>query len=195
MIKRLQLKTKEDVKIMTDPYRVDIIQVFRKNNNTPLTVKEIADALDEPHGKVYYHVKKLEKIGAIKLEYTKNINGITAKYYILDFEEIDIKYKSKDGTSDEIELNHTLSMISKYYDDSKNAFIEYVKKTKEYESADKLKPGEKTSTLTSTNMYFTKDSYEQFSRELRELIDKYGDEKKELDEFKKTMFISVYSEL
>lgn len=195
MKKKLILKTKEEVRIMTDPYRVDIIQVFRKNDNKPLTVKDIANALGEPHGKVYYHIKKFEKIGAIKLDHTENIKGITAKYYILDFSEIAIEYKCKSDMSEDVELNHTLNMISKFYDDSKNAFVNYVKKVKEYKSKEDLKEGEKTSHLTSNNLYFTKDSYEEFLKEIDILIEKYKIETKAANEFKKTIFLSVYSEL
>ncbi|MTI69293.1 MAG: helix-turn-helix domain-containing protein [Firmicutes bacterium] len=192
MIEKLILKTKEEIKTMTDPYRVDIIQVFRKNNNTSLTVKDISNELNEPHGKIYYHIKKLEKIGALTLDHTENINGITAKYYRLNFKEMAIKHKEKD-LNKELELNHTLNMISKFYDDSKNSFISNLKNVEEYEDQS-FKTVKKECRLTSSNLYFTKESYEEFFKELDDLIKKYSKEQKCNEEFKKTLFLSIYSE-
>lgn len=193
MKEKLILKTNDEIRTMTDPYRIDIVQIFRKNNNIPLTVKDIADALGEPHGKVYYHIKKLEKIGALALDHTKSINGIIAKYYKLDFKELSIENDS--DVRREIELNQSLNMVAKFYDDSKNAFIKYIKTMDSEKRNHERKQGEKESFLTCNTLYFTQQSYIKFSEELKELISKYEIETKDENEYKKTIFLSIYSEL
>ncbi len=37
--------------------------------------------MGEVPAKVHYHVKKLESAGILKLQHTKEINGIVAKFY------------------------------------------------------------------------------------------------------------------
>lgn len=49
--------------------------------NKPSTVKQIADEMGDVPAKVHYHVKKLEMAGILRLNHTKEINGIIAKYY------------------------------------------------------------------------------------------------------------------
>ncbi len=62
MEKTLYLRSNKDIRMMTDPYRVSILQVFKKNGEQGFTVQEIADKLGDPHGKVYYHVKKVREL-------------------------------------------------------------------------------------------------------------------------------------
>lgn len=68
------------IKAYSDPYKIKILQTYYKLNQ-PATVKQIADYMGEVPAKVHYHVKKLEAVGILKLMHTREINGITAKYY------------------------------------------------------------------------------------------------------------------
>lgn len=76
----LLLKTDEDIKMVFDPYRKKIIMSYL-HSKEPLTVKQVADKLEEVPAKVHYHVKKLIDYGVLTLAKTENINGIIAKYY------------------------------------------------------------------------------------------------------------------
>lgn len=74
------LETEEEVKILLDPYRIKIWMTYAMEKKS-LTVKQVADMMGEVPSKVHYHVQKLIGIGILELDYTKNINGIIAKYY------------------------------------------------------------------------------------------------------------------
>jgi len=74
------LTTLEEIKSFTDPYRIIIMKHYFRLNK-PSTVKQIADEMGDVPAKVHYHVKKLEAAGILRLNYTKEINGIVAKYY------------------------------------------------------------------------------------------------------------------
>lgn len=196
MIDKLILTTQEDIRLMTDPYRIDIIQILRKHKNRPLTVKEIAAILDEPHGKVYYHVQKLFKFGALTIEKTEKINGIVAKYYALNFESMEIQSNSQHDDAS-VTLHHAITMVSKFYDDSKSEFIDYVKHAAEFK---KRYPGNKEdhagvldSKLQTTNLFFTEDSYNHFSEEINRLIETYSKETHAEGEFEKSIFLTLYN--
>lgn len=79
-----------DYRIYNDPIRRGVLQAI-KDANTSLNVKQIADTIGFKHAKVHYHVKKLESIGAIALDYTTTLNGIVVKYYQLAFDVVNIE--------------------------------------------------------------------------------------------------------
>jgi len=203
MIEKLILKSREEIKIMTDPYRMEIINIM-KNHSSPMTVKEIAEKMGEPHGKVYYHIKKFEKIQAVVIHHTKNIKGITAKYYAINFKELVIAPSYGDSElSADFAMNQTLNMVSSYYDSSKKDFLSFYKKLLVEANRKDLSPEEeaalkkkddpyKTATLQNSVLYFTAEEFKSFNEDLKTLIDKY-DNDDTTKPYKKELFISLYS--
>lgn len=194
MIDKLVLKTQEEIRTMTDPYRIDIIQILKKNK--VLTVKEIAEILNQPHGKVYYHVQKLFKLGALYIEHTEKINGIVAKYYALNFKSMEIQSQS-DELNASVKLSHASTMVNKFYEDSKKEFLDYIQHAPEFREklGGKLEDhkGQLDSVLQLTELYFTEDTYEPFIKELNSLIDKYTMEQKVEGEFVKSLFLTIHN--
>ena len=72
------LKELEQIKAISQQYRLDIIEAF---DNKAKTAKQIAELLDEPHGRVNYHIKILEKVGIIELVEEVTKFGVVEKYY------------------------------------------------------------------------------------------------------------------
>jgi DNA-binding transcriptional ArsR family regulator len=72
------LKDLEQIKAISQQYRLDIIDAF---DNEPKTAKQIAEVLDEPHGRVNYHIKMLEKVGILELVEEVSKLGVVEKYY------------------------------------------------------------------------------------------------------------------
>lgn len=68
------------IKAYSEPYKIMILQHYYRLHR-PATVKQIADIMDQVPAKVHYHVKRLEEVGILKLSHTKEVNGITAKFY------------------------------------------------------------------------------------------------------------------
>ena len=68
----------DTLKVLTDNLRVRILRAFGRE---PRTVKEIAERLDMPHTKLYYHVNLLEKYRIIKVVETRIVSGIIEKIY------------------------------------------------------------------------------------------------------------------
>lgn len=180
--------------MMTDPYRLSIIQVFKKTGDRSLTVQEIANGLGDPHGKVYYHVKKLENYGALEVDKTEVINGITAKYYKLTFDTLDIVNDPNEEIKNMVKVNETMKMIGKLYDDSRDDYLAFVQ-----ESETDDRPKEKNALknegfLSMATCYFTEENYPGFKEDILALIEKYSVEDADTTQIKKGIFLSVYTE-
>jgi hypothetical protein len=117
------IQTNEEFKIFADPYRMKIIDVYSEKG-TPMTVKMVADFLNEVPAKVHYHVQKLLRIKILELDHIKVINGINAKYYILKHTsfKIDIKDDSSPKMK-EFQIDATQRVILKHLDTFKNDVI------------------------------------------------------------------------
>lgn len=67
------------LKAMSNSYRIQIIHAFE---NEPATAKQLSEKLGEPHSKVNYHLKTLEKVGIVRLVCQKPKYGVIEKYYL-----------------------------------------------------------------------------------------------------------------
>ena len=72
------IDTPEMLKVVGDPLRLDILGVIYHEAHT---VKQIADRLDQPLTRLYYHVAELQEAGFIALVDTRVKSGIIEKYY------------------------------------------------------------------------------------------------------------------
>lgn len=131
MEKEKVLTTLDQIKAYSDPYRIEILFSFKKFDR-PATCKEIADSMGEVPAKVHYHIKKMEKAGVLNLVYTKNINGIVAKYYEPAAENFEIKGRLKEKDSiNSILGNAYADMINEIFNKAKTDFLNIVKKNSE----------------------------------------------------------------
>jgi hypothetical protein len=68
----------QQMKAFTDPLRIRVLMYL---TGREATNQQLADALDEPHAKVLYHVRFLLKTGLIRLVNTRIKGGNVEKYY------------------------------------------------------------------------------------------------------------------
>lgn len=69
----------EQVRVLADPLRVRILEVFCEEEHT---TKQVADRLGEKPTKLYHHVEALEKIGLIRQTRTRRNRGTLERYYL-----------------------------------------------------------------------------------------------------------------
>jgi DNA-binding transcriptional ArsR family regulator len=68
------------IKILFEPTRAAI--VFKYLSNAPMTVKQLADALDKNPGTILHHIDKLKTAGLVVQERTEQTpTGITQRFY------------------------------------------------------------------------------------------------------------------
>jgi DNA-binding transcriptional ArsR family regulator len=74
----------ETLRILADPLRLSILGAFPPGGaaRRPMSVKEIAEKIDEGQTKLYRHVKKLEEVGLIRAVETRVVSGIIEKRYL-----------------------------------------------------------------------------------------------------------------
>lgn len=198
----LILTTDEEIRVMTDPYRLRIYHIFNNASPTPLTVKDVATRMDEPHGKVYYHIKKMLDIEALKLVREETIKGITAKYYSLAFESIDFRYLDLDlNERKDILATHIASMVSQTMDIWKSDAMEALLKTEEnLAKVRALGHDEKKSlnqfdhTFSSGNLVFKdREEYLAFRQEITELLARYERQESKDYPFEKEYQLSLFT--
>lgn len=74
----LHITTPEQLKAISDPLRMNILEAIFEQAHT---VKQIADRLNQPPTRLYYHVNELEAVGFVALVETRVKSGIVEKYY------------------------------------------------------------------------------------------------------------------
>lgn len=176
------LKTVEEIRALSDPYRYKILNCFYKNGE-PITVKQAADELGEVPAKVHYHVKKMEKAGLLVLVYTKEINGIIAKYYEPTAKKFNIIGEDTEGMDKSLRLNEALKVVSQLYDESKRNFLEQAFITQNNEGVKK----NFISALSMESIFLTKEEATDLIKYIGDLMErsnrKQTAEKADLSEF------------
>jgi DNA-binding transcriptional ArsR family regulator len=67
----------ETLRVLADPLRISILEYLAR----PGTVKQVAEKLDRPPTKLYYHFNLLEKHALIQMISTRVVSGIIEKQY------------------------------------------------------------------------------------------------------------------
>ncbi|WP_072725121.1 winged helix-turn-helix domain-containing protein [Tepidibacter thalassicus] len=75
----LVLRDIEEIKAISHPYRIEILEAF---GDEPLSAKQLSELLGEPHAKINYHIKTLLNAGILDLVEEKVKSGIIEKYYL-----------------------------------------------------------------------------------------------------------------
>lgn len=68
------------MKVLSDPRRMQILTLAEK----PITVKELAEHMDEKPSRLYYHVNKLQEAGLLQVVDQKQTGNLVEKYYQSD---------------------------------------------------------------------------------------------------------------
>ena len=84
------------LKMIADPLRLQIM----RNLDKPRTVKDLAERLDIPATKLYYHVNQLEKHNIIRVVDTRIVSGIIEKHYQVAAKTYHVSRTLLKGTKD-----------------------------------------------------------------------------------------------
>ena len=68
----------ETLKAVSSPFRQNLMRLMSEK---PRTVKEMAEELDMPPSRLYYHINQLAKHGIIRVAKTQIVSGIVEKHY------------------------------------------------------------------------------------------------------------------
>jgi len=120
------LKTLDQIKVLSHPLRMKILEALSRK---PMTTMQVAEKLGEKPTGLYHHVDLLEEAGFIKLVNTRKKRGTVEKYYKTIAKRFSIDRKLLELSSSAREaigglqemvmgfLNDTASEIQKSIDD------------------------------------------------------------------------------
>ncbi|MBF4695678.1 ArsR/SmtB family transcription factor [Fusibacter ferrireducens] len=155
----LVLKDLEQIKAVSQQYRLEILEAF---DSSAKTAKQIAEAMHEPHGRVNYHIKMLEKVGIIEFVEEVIKFGVVEKYYA------PVAYKliidSSAVTLDD-EMNDSISKASL-------AFFETISR-EFYDSIEHFSSGPSRKISYSTDYYLTEEEAKELYDQLNQVADSY----------------------
>ena len=154
----LVIKDREILKELVDITRQNILKALMHD---PLTAEEIADKVDFPQKKIYYHLKKLESVGVIQSKNVGIVNGINQKQYLSVASSIIVKVDMLDPSSDHEDKNFL-----------KNLFLD--EHTKVMSLVDRItgfneKPTEPV--LRTISLNIPKKKYREFAVQLKQITD------------------------
>ncbi len=107
----LVLRDIDEIKAVSHPYRLEIMEAF---DEEPLSAKQLSEILGEPHAKVNYHIKTLLAAGILELVEERVKSGIIEKYYLpkAKMVVIDKSILNKSMEGGDSEVTRTLNQAS-----------------------------------------------------------------------------------
>lgn len=160
------VKDLEQIKALSSPYRISIIEAF---NGEAATAKHISSKIGEPHSKVNYHIKLLAKVGLLQLVKESPKYGVIEKYYqpIAKSFVIDSKITNNVDEVDKFK-SAVFDRISKdFVENSRNDAITLPSKI-----------------TYDGNIYMTKDEVSDLNEKISELMAPYRNQEDRKDAIK-----------
>lgn len=183
-MQRKVLSTIEEVKIYSDPYRIQILNMYNKQGR-PSTVKEIADLMGEVPAKVHYHVKKLESIGLLSMVSTREINGIVAKYYEPFKGEIHLRHEDEENSPlKQVFRSETMKLLNEMYEQSRQRFM------KQAEHGDRM-----FGQISDMALYGTREEMEQLVKAITKLCEPYTEKGKQGEQQAFQLFVTMSQQM
>lgn len=85
--KHFHIKDLETLRAVSDPLRIQIVELLTNQN---LTVKQVAEKLGLAPSKLYYHFGALEKLGMIEVAETRMVSNMIEKVYQSNADQLDV---------------------------------------------------------------------------------------------------------
>ena len=158
----------ETLKVYFDPMRAKIMKTVAYR---PRTVQEIAQELDVPFTRLYYHMNLLEKHGLIRVVETRNLSGaveekyyqISARSYVIDRSLLTVQSDDGDENSDGLEI-----ILGTMFDDTMGAIRHSIREQKI--DIHKTSPEPDSMLVRNGRMRIPKDKESEFHQRFLDLI-------------------------
>ncbi len=102
----------EDRAVLKEIVDITRQKIVRTLYDDPLTAEDIANKVDFPQEKIYYHLKKLESAGIIQSENAGIVNGINQKQYLNVARNIIVKMDMLKPSSDQEDRKFIHNVLS-----------------------------------------------------------------------------------
>jgi DNA-binding transcriptional ArsR family regulator len=157
----------ETLKVLSDELRLSILEYLQDSG----TVKSVADKLNRPPTKLYYHFNLLEKHGLIQMVNTRIVSGIVEKHYQASALRFRLARGLLSPTSkdfdEQIDTMFT-GIFGSARDDLRESLVDGVVETGEDA------PAHRSLLLNQSRSLMTVDEADKFYEQLGELLKTYG---------------------
>lgn len=178
------LESIEQMRALADELRIRITDLLSQQ---PMTVTQLGEALGVAPGKVHYHVRELERVGLVKLVFTREKSGILEKYYTT----VATKLHVPSSLLQHAPPDDVLGAINEYG----QAALDGVMRAASFILRRKPDALTDKSTMLSVGgwtLWLTRQEYEQFFKQLQALMDQYSQRRGLPDEHEVVFFEAVY---
>jgi DNA-binding transcriptional ArsR family regulator len=175
------VKDLETLKVLSDPLRMDILRLISFTNirGKFATVKDLAEELDMPATKLYYHINLLEKHGLILVGDTQIVSGIIEKRYQVVAEDISVHKHiiATDDSSEDEQIDQLLETLSSILDSAYLNLKKSLKTLNEQKQREKSADAEARKkfdlSFSNTEFFLTTRQAKELKRKLTELMEEY----------------------
>lgn len=164
----LIVKDLETLKVLTDPLRMQILQLL---DPEPQTINSVAEKLGVASSRLYYHFNLLEKHGLIMVVNTRTLNNLIEKVYWTTAEDVDVEkdlfnFSSEDGQE------NLINMISSSLDATREDILRSIQARKlQLEQGGQSHPRDML--MISSKKCLDDATYQVFTQKLKDLAQEF----------------------
>jgi DNA-binding transcriptional ArsR family regulator len=164
------IKDLETLKVLTDPLRLQIMEVLSLE---PQTVNQVADKLGLSGSRLYYHFNMLEERRLIKVVETRTVNNIIEKVFWMSAEEIsidkDLLSISAEGTQENIRQIME-STVDALHDDIIRSL-----QARKFHLAMGAEPMPRSVMINNQKKRLKDETYKDFLKRMEEVVQEFAD--------------------
>jgi DNA-binding transcriptional ArsR family regulator len=175
-----KLETIEQMRAIADELRQRIIRELMPE---PRTVTQVAEVLGLAPAKVHYHVRELERVGLVRLVFTREKGGILEKY----FQPVARSLFVEEDLLQQTRPEEYIDLTSHILGDVRRSFIDALARTVQQPTEDDFM------TLRLSHLWVTPDEFAEFKRELQALERRYQD-RRGIEGEREVSFVAVANE-
>lgn len=175
-----KMQTMDLMKVLSDPRRNAILELAKR----PITVKELAEEMDEKPSRLYYHINKLLDVELLEIVETKQQGNLVENYY-KSINVDDIIYKG-DVQMQAENLPLALSLIRRSLDPALRLYekgLEKVKEEREKGNTSLQRNPYQISINSMSSRMTAKEWRESFEPMMKVIMDKNKDHTEQWPEF------------
>jgi len=160
----------ETLKVLTDPLRLQILEVLDPH---PQTVNQVAEKLGHSGSRLYYHFNMLEKHGLIAVVETRMVANMVEKLYWLTAEDIEIDKSllefSRDGLQEGL-----ISLISSSLEATRTEMLRSFQ-ARSYQLDHGAQPVPRDVIIQTTRKRLSDETYKEFLKKIRKVLKEFSE--------------------
>lgn len=164
-----QIKDRETLKVITDPLRMQILDMLTEET---LTVKQVADRLGLAPSKLYYHFNMLEKFGFIRVAETRQVANLLEKTFQAVASMLEIAPSLLSSTTDEGK-DSIYTLVTSTLDTTREEMLRsFQARSHQLEQGVTKKP--RSVVINRDIHYIPDDRAEEFAERIRNLLKEFA---------------------